>query len=68
MEDRCEYFEQAVADSRQGVVLLLGLGGGASQLLTVKYQLPMKCHTETRNWTDFLERPRHRKMDMRFGT
>jgi hypothetical protein len=33
-----------------------------------KDKLVTKCYTELRNWTDSLERPRQRKMDMRFRT
>jgi hypothetical protein len=37
------------------------------QHLTMKEQL-VTCHTGPRNWKDFLERPRHRKIYTRFGT
>jgi hypothetical protein len=43
MEGSCEYTEQAVADSRQGVVLKLG-ANNSSQSKNIK--LVMKCHKD----------------------
>jgi hypothetical protein len=38
-------------------------------VLTVKYKLVTKCHKGHQTWTDsFDERPKLKKMDMRFGT
>jgi hypothetical protein len=45
-----------VADSRQGLVLQLWNWARDQQLSRVKVHLP-KCYTESRNWTDSLERP-----------
>jgi len=36
MDGNCEYIEKAVAVSRKGVVLQLGVGRGADKLLTEK--------------------------------
>jgi hypothetical protein len=69
LEGSCEYIEQAVADSRQGVVLQLGGWAWGYQLLTVKNKLVTKILKKPRIWTDSLDkRPRRKKMDIRFDT
>jgi hypothetical protein len=42
VEGSCEYIEEAVADSRQGLVLQLGGRARCYQLLTVKTYLVLK--------------------------
>jgi hypothetical protein len=68
MEGSCEYIQYAVADNRQGVVLQIGGWARDQQIFTVKNQLVTKYYTRPRSWMDSLERPRQRKMDMKFGT
>ena len=55
-------------DSRPGVVLQLGGFGVRLTTSLCKIKGVQKRHTGPRNWTENLERPRQRKMDMRFGT
>jgi hypothetical protein len=45
-----------------------GLGGGVTTPHRKKKKHVTKCHRGPRNWTDTLERPKAKKMDMRFGT
>jgi hypothetical protein len=61
---------KAVGDSRQGVVLQIWcwMWGLGLTTLRRKNQYVRKCHTGSWTWTDSLERPKQRKMDMRFGT
>jgi hypothetical protein len=68
MEGGCEYTEYAVVDSQLGVLIELRDLARGYQLLTVKTNLLTKCYTGPRIWTDSLERPGQRKIDMRFKT
>jgi hypothetical protein len=67
MERSCEYIEQAVADSRQGVIQLWGWAWG-KQLLAVKNKLVTKIHKKPLTWTDSLDkRPRPTRKKTRIG-
>jgi len=55
------------ADNRKGVVLQLGDWRGGTNVHS-KNRYIMKRYAWPRNWTDFLERPRERKMHMTFRT
>jgi hypothetical protein len=69
MDGSCEYIEYAVAGSRQGVALQLGDWAWGQQLLAAKNKLVKKDHKKPRTWTEYLDnRPKLRKMDMRFCT
>jgi len=46
----CEYNEWVVADSREGVVLQLGVWRGADVSSPYKIQLLTKCYRGPRNW------------------
>jgi hypothetical protein len=46
----CEYNEQAVVESRQGVVLQFERCAGSQQLLTERKHLVAKCHTRPRTF------------------
>jgi hypothetical protein len=61
----CEYIEQAVAYSRQGVVRQLGVWVRGYKLLTMKTKLCYEIFTEKAStWTDTLVRTKQRKRDM----
>jgi hypothetical protein len=51
MVGSCEYIEEAVADSRQGVVLQLGSSAWRCQL-TIKSKLVTKCDKELRTLSE----------------
>jgi hypothetical protein len=57
MEGSCEYIEQAVADSRQGVVLQLGGGGG--EMLTIPHRKNVSYYESFKKASD---------LDGSFGT
>jgi len=44
------------------------LGSGRGATTPLQNQLLMKCYTDRQTWTCSLERPRQRKMDMKFVT
>jgi hypothetical protein len=68
MEGSCECTEQAVVDSRQGVVLQLGVGRGDNNSTPYKNNHVTKRHNVPPTWTNSLDkRPNLRKVDMRFG-
>jgi hypothetical protein len=53
----------------KGVAFQLGGWAWGTQILTVKNKLVTKDHKKPRTWTDSLDnRPKRKKMDMRFGT
>jgi hypothetical protein len=56
-EGSCEYIEQAIADSRQGLVLHLVGWAWGRQPLTVKF-IVTKYFKVPRTWTDSLVRPK----------
>jgi hypothetical protein len=62
MEGSCEYIEQAVVDSQQGVSSWGG--GGVDDGLTTSYETDHR----TLEVQSFLERLEQREMDKRFGT
>jgi hypothetical protein len=67
VEGSCGYIEHAVAESRQAVVLQLGLG----EVLTTphcKTGLVTKRILVPRAWTDLFVLPKQLKKEMRFGT
>jgi hypothetical protein len=55
-------------DSWQGAALKLGSCVGLTPPHNKKVVLVMNYLEQPRKWTDSLAQPKHRKMDMRFGT
>ena len=57
MDGSCEYIEEAVSDSRKGVILQLGGWAKSWQLLNLKSIFVTKHEHVPRTWTDILVRP-----------
>jgi hypothetical protein len=55
-------------DSRQEVVLQLGIWAGGNNPSLKKKVIVAKCFKAPRTWTDSLARPKQWEKDMRFGT
>jgi hypothetical protein len=57
MDDSCEYIELSILDSRQGLVIELGLGEG----LTIPYRKKPLCYEMLQTASDLAQDRDHRR-------